>query len=241
MMTDQGPSSEKMRILVIAAHPDDIEFDAAGTIAQWIDQGAEVTYCTVTDGSGGSNEPDVDRNALIATRKEEQRAAAAVLGVKDVFFLDYPDGILQPTLELRRDLTRVIRKVKPFRVVCPDPTVYWLGDGKVWDYLGHPDHRATAEAALTAVFPSAESRPIFPELLDEGLEPHRVSEVYLTTPSVPTLSNDISDYMDRKIEALLCHKSQVDSSIVPMVHGWDGARGERIGCKYAENFQVITK
>lgn len=167
------------RILVIAAHPDDIEFGAAGSIARWTGEGAQVTYCIVTDGAAGSNDPNVKREDLIRIRREEQIAAAAVVGVHDVRFLGYPDGTLQHTLELRRDLTRLIRELRPYRVLCFDPTVVFVGVPEFGDYINHPDHRAAAEGAIYAVFPSAETRPIFPELLDEGLEPHHVTEVYM--------------------------------------------------------------
>ncbi|PMP83580.1 MAG: PIG-L family deacetylase, partial [Chloroflexus aggregans] len=141
-------------IVVIAAHADDIEFAAAGTIAGWAAAGHPITYCIVTDGSAGSNEPGADLTALVQRRQKEQRAAAAVLGVHDVRFLGYRDGVLQPTLELRRELTRLIREVRPFRVLCQDPTLVFAGKS----YINHPDHRAAGEAAIYAVFPSAETR-----------------------------------------------------------------------------------
>ncbi len=158
----------------------------------------------MTDGGAGSNEPGADLAALVQQRKAEQLAAAEVIGVHDVRFLGYPDGVLQPTLELRRDLTRLIRQVRPERVVCQDPTTVLLDS-----YINHPDHRAAGEATLYAVFPSAGTRPVFPELLAEGLEPHQVKELYLTLTTRPNAHVDISATMDRKIKALLCHRSQV--------------------------------
>ena len=238
-MLKQDSTFQPLRVLVIAAHPDDIEFGAAGTIAQWTDAGAYVAYCIITDGAAGSNDPGADPNEVARIRYEEQRASARVLGVQEVVFLNHPDGILQPTLELRRDLTRVIRKFKPNRVLCQDPTLLWEGDGEVWNFINHPDHRAAGEAALFAVFPSAESRPIFPELLKEGLEPHHVGEVYLMTPVSSNLLVDISKYMDRKIESLLCHQSQVDACMIPTVQKWNAERAQRIGGQYAERFQTI--
>jgi LmbE family N-acetylglucosaminyl deacetylase len=169
-------SSSTLRILGIFAHPDDPEFSMGGSAALWADQGHEVYYCIVTDGSAGSNDPNQDLRELVRIREEEQRAAARVLGVREVFFLGYKDGVLEPTLELRRELTRLIRHLKPDRVVCGDPTAFFYGD----EYINHADHRAAAEAAVTAVFPSAPTRPIFPELLAEGLEPHQVKELYIT-------------------------------------------------------------
>lgn len=222
-------------ILIIAAHADDIEFAAAGTIAKWAAAGHPVTYCIVTDGSAGSNEPGANLAALVVRRQEEQRAAAAVLGVHDVRFLGYRDGILQPTLDLRRELTRLIREIRPFRVLCQDPTLVFAGN----TYINHPDHRAAGEAALYAVFPSAETRPIFPELLAEGYEPHKVRELYLMFPSVPDLYLDISDRIEQKIESLLCHRSQLGPEVADWVRTWDAENGTKIGVAYAETFRVI--
>jgi LmbE family N-acetylglucosaminyl deacetylase len=158
--------------------------------------------------------------------------------VKEVIHLDYPDGALQPTLELRRDLTRLIRRLRPDRVVITDPTVMLVQEDG-FSYINHPDHRASAEAALYAVFPSAETRPIFPELLEEGLEPHHVNELYMMLTDKPQVAVDISSVMDRKIQALLAHRSQLDESVVDMVRGWDQQAGKEIGVEYAELFRVM--
>ncbi len=222
-------------ILVIAAHADDIEFAAAGTIAGWVAAGHPVTYCIVTDGAAGSNEPGIDPAALVRQRQAEQRAAAQALGVQDVRFLGYPDGILQPTLELRRELTRLIRELRPFRVLCQDPTLVFAGN----TYINHPDHRAAGEAALYAVFPSAETRPIFPELLAEGYEPHKVRELYLMFPAAPDLYLDISDRIEQKIASLLCHRSQLGPEVADWVRKWDAEHGAQLGVDYAEAFRVI--
>jgi LmbE family N-acetylglucosaminyl deacetylase len=224
------------RILVIVAHADDIEFGVAGSVAHWIDEGAQVIYCIVTDGSSGSNQPDTDLEALIEQRKEEQQAAAAKLGVQEVRFLDYPDGTLTPTLELRRDLTLLIREVRPYRVVCQDPTTVLVGNR----YINHPDHRAAGEAALYACFPSAESRPIFPGLLNKGHEPHHVSEVYLTLTTQPDVYVDISQTIDRKLEALLCHASQVGQDAANWIRERNAETGREAGCDYAESFRVMN-
>lgn len=224
-----------MRILVIAAHPDDIEFGAAGSIAVWTDEGAEVTYCLVTNGAAGSNAPDADLAALVTTREAEQREAAAIVGVHDVRFLGYQDGILQPTLELRRDLTRLIREIRPRRVMISDPTLVFAGNF----YINHPDHRAAAEAALYAVFPSAGTRPIFPELLAEGLEPHDIDELYIQFTEKPDIVIDISTAIDRKIAALLAHKSQVGLEVEKMIREWDAEAGKEKGYAYAEGFRVM--
>ncbi|MEZ4672463.1 MAG: PIG-L deacetylase family protein [Anaerolineae bacterium] len=223
------------RALVIVAHPDDIEFGAAGTIANWTDAGIQVVYCMVTNGAAGSNDPDADLNALIRSRQEEQCAAAAIVGVTDVRFLGYPDGALQPTMELRRDLTRLIRDLKPDRVMIQDPTLILAGSF----YINHPDHRATGEAALYAVFPSAETRPIFPELLAEGYEPHHVTELWLQFSEKADEVVDITTQIDRKIKALLSHKSQVGPEVEEMVRQWDREAGKPYGYQYAETYRVM--
>jgi LmbE family N-acetylglucosaminyl deacetylase len=226
------------RVLIVVAHPDDIEFGAAGSAAMWTDAGAEVIYCIVTDGAAGSNEKDVVYEQLVERRKQEQTDAARQVGVKDVYFLSYPDGTLQPTMELRRDLTRLIRQLRPDRVVIMDPTAILLQE-EDFSYINHPDHRASGEAALYAVFPSAESRPIFRELLEEGLEPHHVNELYLMMSDKPNIAVDITQVMDRKIQALLAHRSQLDESVIDMVRGWDSRSGKELGVEYAEIFRVM--
>lgn len=224
------------RILCIAAHADDIEFGAAGSVARWAHEGAEITYCIVTDNSAGSNEPGADLAALVETRRREQEEAAAVLGVKDVRFLGYRDGVLEPTMELRKKLTRLIREIRPQRVVTLDPTTVFFGDG----YINHPDHRAAGEAATYAVFPSAGTRPIFPELLDEGLEPHNINELFMTLTFRPMVYVDITDFMETKIEALLKHKSQVGEDVADWVREMSAESGKRPGYQYAEAFRVIS-
>jgi LmbE family N-acetylglucosaminyl deacetylase len=232
-MTDT--SKTPIRILGVFAHPDDSEFMLGGSVARWVDEGAHVTYCIVTNGAAGSNEPDQDLADLVKTREAEQRAACAVLGVHEVLFLGYPDGTLEPTIELRRALTRIIRQLKPDRVVSGDPTAVLYGD----EYINHPDHRAAAEAALYAVFPSAVTRPIFPELLAEGYEPHQVKEVYISGTTNPNLYIDISDTLDRKIEALRCHKSQLDPGDGQWVREWAAETGKAGDLEYAEAFRVM--
>ena len=224
--------------VVITAHPDDAEFTVAGTVARWVREGKTVVYVICTDGSRGSNDPQVRPEHLVAIRRAEQEAAARILGVEEIVFLGYEDGSLEPTLALRRDLTRAIRRYRPDIVVCPDPTVRYYGD----TYLNHPDHRAAGDAALDAVFPSAGTRYIFPELLTEGLEPHKVREVYIRGALSPNLWVDISDTMELKIAALREHESQVGR-----VEGWEervrgraqqAAAGQ--GMTYAESFRRIT-
>jgi LmbE family N-acetylglucosaminyl deacetylase len=233
-MTDNIGS--EFRILGIFAHPDDAEFTCAGSAALWASQGAQITYVVVTAGGAGSNDPSQDLDELVRVRQAEQTAACTALGVQEVLFLGYPDGTLEPTLDLRRVLTRIIRRLKPDRVVCGDPSVLFYGN----DYINHPDHRAAAEAALYAVFPSAPTRPIFPELLAEGLDPHQVKEVYLSSDAAHVnTSIDISSTIERKIEALRCHKSQVDPGDGQWIRDWAAEAGKAAGMLYAEAFRVI--
>lgn len=225
------------RVLVIVAHSDDIEFGIAGTVARWTKEGTTVTYCIVTDSSSGSNEPGADLAALVETRKREQINAARAVGVRDVRFLGYKDGTLTPSLELRRDLARVVRDVRPQIVVTMDPTtVFWRENG----YINHPDHRATGEAAVYAVFPSAETRPIFPELLDEGLEPCKVEQLWMVLSPQTDILVDISDVHAQKMNALRAHPSQLDEDVVQMVAQWDAERGKEHGYTFAEGFSVMV-
>lgn len=225
------------RVLVIVPHADDIEFGISGTIARWTDAGSQVTYCIVTDNSAGSNEPDADLTALSATRRDEQLASAAICGVTDLRFLNYRDGTVQPTLDLRKDLTRVIRQVRPQVVILMDPTMMITPDG---GYINHPDHRAVSEAALYAVFPSAGTRPIFPELLAEGLEPHNVPKVYLMFTDRPNLYVDVSAVYERKLDALRCHRSQIKEDDLGFIRKWDSESGKLFGVPYAESFRVLN-
>jgi LmbE family N-acetylglucosaminyl deacetylase len=204
-MENPGVIEEAERVMVIMAHPDDAEFTVAGTVAKWAREGKVIIYVICTDGSRGSNDPKVRPEQMVAVRRAEQDAAARVLGVEEVVYLGYEDGSLEPTLALRRDLTRVIRRYRPDIVICQDPTVRYYGDG----YLNHPDHRAAGDAALDAVFPSARTRYIFPELLAEGLEPHKVREVLIRGALSPNFWVDIGDTIELKIAALKKHESQV--------------------------------
>ncbi len=193
------------RAMVIVAHPDDAEFLASGAVALWAREGTEVTYVIVTNGDKGSEDPSMTSEQLAALRREEQERAAASLGVKSVLFLGYEDGMLQPTLELRRDLARVIRTHRPHTVVTFDPTVRFITD----NYPNHPDHRAAGDAALDAVFPAARDRLTFPELLEEGLEPHKVKEVWMGATTSPNHWVDIEPVLEQKIAALRMHESQL--------------------------------
>ena len=204
-----GEQSERRRVMVIMAHTDDPEFACAGTVCQWVREGDEVVYVLATHGEAGSDDIRLTAQQLATVREKEQRAAARILGVNQIVFLDHPDGSLMATLDLRRDLTREIRRCQPDIVVTVDPTLrYHLS------YLNHPDHRALGDAALDAVFPDARNPRQFPELLqEEQLEPHRVGEVYIAwgrrTDGEGIVEVDITDVFGRKVAALLEHRSQI--------------------------------
>ncbi len=193
------------RALVIMAHPDDPEFFCGGTVALWAHAGCRVTYVVITRGDKGSDAPDMTPERLIALRMAEQRAAAALLGVAEVVFLDYHDGELVPDMRLREDLVRQIRLHRPDTVILPDPTTYYIGDSRI----NHPDHRAAGEAALAAVFPVARGRLNFPHHEANGLAPHTVQHAFVAGPHESNHQVDISTVFDLKIAAILQHKSQI--------------------------------
>ncbi|MBN1217923.1 MAG: PIG-L family deacetylase [Anaerolineae bacterium] len=224
--------------MAIVAHPDDIEFVIAGTMAKWAKAGATVSYVLVTSGDAGSHEPGITREALACIREAEQRAAAHKVGVDEVIFLGYRDGEVEPTLTLRRDLVRQIRRFKPDTVLCADPTHFFIGN----DYINHPDHRAVGQAALDAVAPVAAMPLSFAELREEGLEPHRVKEVLVFGTANPDTWVDISDTLDLKIEALRQHASQFPDGWDPadMLREWAAEGGRNIGVKYAEAYKRIV-
>lgn len=230
------------RVLVVTAHPDDVDFGAGGTVATLTDLGIEVAYCVVTDGDAGGFDPAVGRSDMATLRREEQRAAAKVLGVEDVTFLGYPDGRLTPTIGLRRDITRVIRRVRPDRVLCQSPE-------RQWDRLpaSHPDHLAAGEAAVSAVYPDARNPFAHPELLaDEGLEAHTVPEIWLMAADrgPATRFVDVTDAAERKLAALRCHASQLPDAdgMETHVRGWMTATAAEAGMgagRLAESFRVV--
>jgi len=197
---------EPKKILVILAHPDDPEFFCGATIAKWVRQGHQVLYCLLTKGDKGVNERFQTTEDIRLLRMEEQTQAAAVLGVTDITFLDNEDGYLIPSLELRKDVTRIIRQKKPQILVTCDPTNYYMGD----HYINHPDHRAAGQIALDAVFPAAGNPLFFTDLMtQEKLYPHGVEEVWLSLPKEPNLTLDVSETWDIKVNALLKHSSQI--------------------------------
>ena len=221
--------------MVVVAHADDAEYGCAGTVAKWCSEGMEVVYVICTDGSKGSSDPDMTPGRLIEIRRQEQLAAGKVLGLKDVVFLGYEDSMLQPTLELRRDIAREIRRHKPDILICQSPVRDLRSDG----HIGHPDHFAAGEAALAAVFPTARDRMTFPELLDEGLEPHKVREVLVGDHQEADTWIDVSDTIDTAIEALKQHVTQVGDGHRgdEMLREWRRKAGEAQGMQYAEGFK----
>ena len=229
------------RILVVAAHPDDVDFGSAGTIATWTDAGLEVSYCIATAGDAGGFDPAVPRSAIAGIRQEEQRKAAAAVGVTDVEFLGYPDGQLVVSIALRRDITRVIRRVRPDRMVVPSPERDLRNV-----YGSHPDHQATGEAALCAIYPDARNPYAHPELIaEEGLEAHTVPEVWVTSPNDRADHYvDISDTFDRKIAALRAHASQTThmTDLEERMRAWGSLQAKAAGLadgRLAEGYLVL--
>jgi LmbE family N-acetylglucosaminyl deacetylase len=226
------------RILCVSAHPDDNEFTIGGSVAKWTREGREVAFCLVTTGGAGVNEHTPSNEGLVPVRAKETRAAANILGVRELMLLGYVDGTLEPTLGMRRDLTRVIRRFRPDVVVCGDPTVRYYGN----EYLNHPDHRAVADATLDAVFPSAETSAIFPELLAEGLPPHKVKQVFIAGALDPDVFVDIGATLRAKCRALKAHRSQVGKGdwVEQLLQSWAIRDGKRGGLRHAESFKRMV-
>lgn len=229
-----------MKILVITAHPDDVDFGAGGTVATWVAEGNDVEYCLVTDGQAGGSDNTVTREEVAALRRREQTAAANMLGVTKLHWLGFPDGAVVADLNLRREISAVIRKVKPDRVLTQSSERNY---NRI--YASHPDHLATGEAALCAVYPDARNEFAFPELLSErGLEPHVVPETWIMAGPNPKHFVDTTDMLDKKIAALLCHASQhTDSEGLPeRMRGWGQMIAEAGGLpkgRAAEAFLVV--
>lgn len=203
--SDQTPPIQ--HILVIMAHPDDAEFCSGGVVKQHTDKGGTATYIVLTGGDKGNHDLGVTVSQVVEKRMEEQRRAAAVLGVKDVIFMGEEDGFLQPTRELRKRLVRIIRQLKPDVIICQNPEAYFRGD----NYINHPDHRNAGIATIEAVFPAAGNPMFFPDLLAEGLMPHSIRELWLCMVDQPNHKVDITAEIDVKIAALRQHVSQFDS------------------------------
>ena len=193
-------------VLGVAAHPDDLDFGMSGTIAKWTADGAEAYYLVLTDGSKGSADKGISSSELVETRRKEQKADAEILGVRDVFFLDYEDGALMCDLNVKKDIARVIRQTKPDVILTFDPTMIYSSQRGI---INHPDHRAAGQATLDACFPLARDHLTFPEFLDSGLEPHVTHTVLLMNFDRANYYEDISGSIDKKMKALAAHKSQM--------------------------------
>jgi LmbE family N-acetylglucosaminyl deacetylase len=220
--------------MILVAHPDDAEFMCGGTTARWAREGCRVDYVLVTDGSAGSNDPGATREQMREIREREQRAAADVLGVTSVTILGELDGMLEVTIDTRRKVCRQVRRLRPEVIVAPDPTVLWRGAR----YVNHSDHKAAGNLALSAIMPDAPTRLMFPELLEEGLEPYEVPNLWLGAAEPDTFV-DISETMDLKLEALTKHVSQVGDDVSKWVRERAAQMGERAGCTYAEGFKAL--
>jgi LmbE family N-acetylglucosaminyl deacetylase len=221
--------------LVLFAHPDDAEFMCGGTVARWVQEGCEVHYVVCTDGSAGSNEPGADRDEVRPIRETEQRAAADVLGVKSVTFLGETDGLLEVNPATRKKVCRELRRLRPDVLVAPDPSRLWSDDRT---YINHWDHKQAGLLALTAVMPDAPTRVMFQELEDEGLEPYEIPALWLSSAE-PDTYIDITDTIDRKIEALAAHVSEEGEAAAPWVRERARELGEHAGCEYAEGFRTF--
>jgi LmbE family N-acetylglucosaminyl deacetylase len=217
-------------VLGVAAHPDDLDYTCGGTVAKWVKEGAEVYYLVCTDGCKGSDDPEMTEGKLTEARKIEQKEASRVLGVKDVFFLDYKDTELVVDLKLKKEIVRYIRKLKPDIVITFDPSVIFSRDSGI---INHSDHRAVGEATLDAVYPLARDRLIFPDL---EFSVHKVRTIYLTNYDNPRDMEDVSDEYDLKIKALRAHISQINEDIIKTVTEQESRFGEKMNCKYAEGF-----
>ncbi len=226
------------RVLVVAAHPDDIEFGAAGTIARWVGEGARVRYLVATRGDKGSDDPRADVAALVELREREQRAAAAEIGVDGVDFLDEPDGQVQASLELRERITRAVRAWQPEVVMTHDPTVLFVNN----EWVNHPDHRAVGQSTVDAVFPTARDPLNFPEHLAAGLEAWKVAELYLWSTNEANQIVDIGETLERKVAALGHHASQFRAfdDIARWVQRRSEELGDRTGYRAAEGFRRVT-
>lgn len=233
------PDEEIKRILVVMAHPDDCDFGAGGTIAQWTAKGISVSYCIITNGDQGGEESDVPLEEMAKVRQREQRAAGAALGVSDITFLNHRDGWLVPTIELRKEIVREIRKSKPDRMVIQSPERNYERI-----FASHPDHLAAGEVAIQAVYPDARNPYAFMDLKAAGFQPWRVKEVWITSSPIPNHYVDITETFPKKIAALKAHQSQTahNSELEGMVRSWGERNAAANGLadgRVAEIFKVI--
>ena len=231
-MTDKD--SQTKRGMVVVAHADDAEWGCSGTVAKLCAEGWEMVYVLCTDGSKGIDDPEITGEELIRIRMQEQTNAGQVLGLHEVVFLGYEDAMLEPNLALRRDIARAIRRYRPDLLICQNPVRTLTGRG----YIGHPDHFAAGEATLAAVYPTARDRLTFPELLSEGLEPHKVRELWVMDRENADQYVDVTEYIETAVAALRAHASQVDPEDADRyLKGWRSEIGAEVGFQYAEAFK----
>lgn len=226
-------------VLGVAAHPDDLDFGASGTMAAFAKQGVEVYYLILTDGGKGSEDRTMTPAKLRDIRRAEQRAAGKVVGIKDVFFCDYPDGCLQNSLAVKRDVVKIIRQTRPDVVVAIDPSVLYAASV---GFINHPDHRAAGQATLDAAFPLARDHLSFPELLADGYEPHKTKTMLLINPERHNFAVDITDTIGKKFDALAAHASQVPKDLSDLRSCFTeqaSTAGKQYGYKYAEAFMRV--
>lgn len=235
---DAELEDDQRRVLLVAAHPDDPEFSSAGTVAQWVRAGIEVVFVLATSGDKGTPDREMTGERLSSQREDEQRAAAARLGVETVEFLRFPDGELTPSLELRGAITRMIRKYRPYAVITHDPLALFYNN----EFINHPDHRAVGLATVDAIYPTARDPLQFIEHIREGLEPHKVKELYLWGNEQPNVWVDISDSIEDKVEALKLHKSQVGEAVelAERIKMRAAQVAEPQGARYAEAFRRVV-
>ncbi len=217
MNSKKAEEYAKKDIVVISPHPDDSEFGAAGSVARWVKEGKEVAYVICTGGEKGTSDPNIKPEELAQTRRKEQLAAARVLGVKDVIFLGYEDQTLEDNHEFRKEIVRWIRAFRPETLITADP---------YRRYVWHRDHRITGQVVLDAAFPYARDHLSYPDLLEEGLEPHKVKEILLWASEDPDYYSDITATFETKLEALRCHESQVGGHHFPAIEQWLRQRAE---------------
>jgi len=226
--------AEPVQVMVVTPHPDDAEFGVAGTVARWVREGKSVIYVLCTSGEKGTSDPNMKPDELVKIREQEQLAVAKLLGVREVIFLRHPDQSLEDTPEFRKEIVRLIRMYRPETVVTADP---------YRRYMWHRDHRIVGQVTLDAIFPYARDRLAYPDLLEEGLQPHKVGEVLLWGTEDPNYRSDITDTFDIKVAALRCHKSQVGghpfSDMEKWLREWAKTMAEGEDFELAEAFHRV--
>jgi LmbE family N-acetylglucosaminyl deacetylase len=234
---DEGPAAQRT-VLLIGAHPDDPDFSSAGTVALWVAAGLRVVYVVVTSGDKGTPDRTMTNERLVTTREAEQIAAAAEAGVTDVVFLRFPDGEVLPDLALRGAITREIRRWQPYAVMTHDPLTMFYNNA----FINHPDHRAVGTATIDAIYPTArDPLQFYSHILEEGLEPHKVKEIYIFGTESPTVVVDISSTIDRKLAALHHHASQIGdpAALDERIRQRAAETGALGGVPYGEAFRRI--